>query len=134
MDPTIINTIITAATTLLVSIGTWQITTKQARKKDAEEMKASLTKLIEQYRDELHNRMEDLQTDVNNIQASVTQVNGTVQQQIAIIELKIDTLSERVEKHNGVIERTYKLERDVEVQEEKIRVANHRIEDLEAKK
>ncbi len=52
---------------------------------------------------------------------------------IALIDYRLDELSKRVEKHNSVIERTYKLERAVEVDEEKIKVANHRIEDLERK-
>ena len=33
---------------------------------------------------------------------------------MARVETKIDTLSSRVEKHNNVIERTYKLETEVE--------------------
>ena len=35
--------------------------------------------------------------------------------QIALIEQKIDQLSTRVEKHNSVIERMYRLEGEVEV-------------------
>lgn len=34
----------------------------------------------------------------------------SISNRIAIIETKIDNLSERVEKHNSVIERTYILE------------------------
>lgn len=52
---------------------------------------------------------------------------------IALIDYRLDELSKRVEKHNNVIERTYKLEEAVKVDEEKIKVANHRIEDLERK-
>lgn len=48
-----------------------------------------------------------------------------------LIEYKIDKLSERVDKHNSVVERTYKLEQDEKLLEEKIKVANHRIDDLE---
>ena len=33
----------------------------------------------------------------------------------AVMELKIDALTEKVEKHNHLIERTYKLEQDVAV-------------------
>ena len=33
----------------------------------------------------------------------------------ALIEYKLDELTKRVDKHNNVIERTYKLERDVAV-------------------
>lgn len=45
--------------------------------------------------------------------------------------LRIDILENKVEKHNNFIERTYKLEEQVSLHEEKIKVANHRIEDLE---
>lgn len=45
--------------------------------------------------------------------------------------LRIDVLEKTVEKHNNFIERTYKLEEQVGLHEEKIKVANHRIEDLE---
>ena len=50
-----------------------------------------------------------------------------------LIEYQIDKLSERVDKHNSVIARTYKLEQDYAVVAEQIKVANHRIEDLERK-
>lgn len=52
----------------------------------------------------------------------------------AMIEYKLDELSKRVDKHNSVIERTYKLEQEAAVMEEQIKVANHRIEDLEKDK
>ena len=45
---------------------------------------------------------------------------------------KIDELKKQVEKHNSVIDRTYKLEERATLAEEKIEVANHRISDLEA--
>ena len=51
--------------------------------------------------------------------------------QIALIQKDIQTLSDRVNLHNGVIERTYVLEQKTAVQEEQIKVANHRIDDLE---
>lgn len=50
---------------------------------------------------------------------------------IGLIEYKIDELTMKVEKHNNLVERTYKLEEATKINEEKIRVANHRIEDLE---
>lgn len=51
----------------------------------------------------------------------------------ALMEYKLDELTKRVDKHNNVVERTYSLERKMKVQEEQIKVANHRIEDLERK-
>ena len=51
----------------------------------------------------------------------------------ALIAYRIEQLEIKVNRHNNVIERTYKLEERTELQEEKIKVANHRIEDLERK-
>lgn len=60
---------------------------------------------------------------INNVyQSSKTQ---------ALIEYKIDELSKRVDKHNNLVERTYKLEEQTVLQDEKIKVANNRIADLE---
>lgn len=44
---------------------------------------------------------------------------------------RIEQLEKKVEKHNSVIERVYLLERHEAVIDEEIKVANHRIEDLE---
>ena len=48
-----------------------------------------------------------------------------------LISYRIEQLEKKVEKHNSVIERTYKLEEVQKVQEEQIKTANHRIDDLE---
>jgi hypothetical protein len=44
---------------------------------------------------------------------------------------RIDQLEKKVEKHNQVVERVYILERKDAVEEEEIKVINHRISDLE---
>ena len=44
---------------------------------------------------------------------------------------RIEQLEKKVEKHNKVVERVYVLEKNEAVIEEEIKVANHRIEDLE---
>jgi len=51
--------------------------------------------------------------------------------EINVIKQQIVTLSERVEKHNQVVGRTFALERRMDVAEERIKVGNHRIDDLE---
>ena len=52
----------------------------------------------------------------------------------ALIEYRLMELEKKQDKHNDVIERTYKLEEVTALHEEKIKVANHRIEDLERSK
>lgn len=44
---------------------------------------------------------------------------------------RIAQLEKKVEKHNSVVERVYQLEKGEAVIEEEIKVANHRISDLE---
>ena len=44
---------------------------------------------------------------------------------------RVEQLEKKVDKHNTIIERTYRLEQDEAVIEEKIKVANNRIADLE---
>lgn len=48
-----------------------------------------------------------------------------------LTQYRLEQLEKKVQAHNNLIERTYKLEERTEIQEEKIKVANHRIEDLE---
>lgn len=109
MPTEIITALISGFVTLVVAIGTWHFTSKKDRD---ENKKLVLTKV-----DELKNDISD--------------INARVQQQIAVIDIKIETLSQRVEKHNNVIERTYRLEETDKLLDEKIKVANHRLEDLE---
>ena len=47
---------------------------------------------------------------------------------------RLEPLEKKVDKHNTVIERTYKLEETQAIMEEQIKVANHRIADLENQK
>ena len=51
-------------------------------------------------------------------------IYGTIKTRLNYIEAKLD-------KHNNVVERVYKLEKDQAVLDEKQEVANHRIKDLE---
>ena len=51
----------------------------------------------------------------------------------ALIAYRLEQLEEKVNKHNQVVERTFRLEDNDKLMEEKIKVANHRIEDLEHK-
>ena len=48
-----------------------------------------------------------------------------------LTQYRLEQLEKKVEVHNQVVDRVYKLEERTELQEEKIKVANHRIEDLE---
>lgn len=86
---------------------------------------------VSKTRQELQNtqnqKFEELKSQVSDIKASN-------QQTMAVMQLSLDNLTKQVEKHNSVIERTYHLEERMSVVEEKQKVANHRIEDMEKAK
>ena len=68
-------------------------------------------------------------TGVVAIVVGVIQSNKTK----ALIEYKVEQLTKEVNEHNKLIDRTYKLEEITAIHEEKIKIANHRIDDLESK-
>lgn len=49
----------------------------------------------------------------------------------ALLAYRIEQLEQKVNKHNNLVERTYHLQEEQELIKEKIKVANHRIDDLE---
>lgn len=56
----------------------------------------------------------------------------TATEQTKLTLYRIDQLEQKVNKHNNLIDRMYKVEDRLNVDEEKIKVANNRIKDLEA--
>ena len=50
---------------------------------------------------------------------------------IKLLEYKLDQLEHKVDLHNNAVERLYIVEKKLGVDEERINVANHRIDDLE---
>ena len=49
----------------------------------------------------------------------------------ALIAYRLEQLEQKVSKHNNLVERTYALEESVALMDERQKVANHRITDLE---
>lgn len=49
----------------------------------------------------------------------------------ALIVYRLEQLENKVQTHNNLIERMYKAEDQINIHEEKIKMANHRIDDLE---
>lgn len=49
----------------------------------------------------------------------------------ALLEFRIKALEQKVEAHNNLVERMYAAEDRLNITDEKLKVANHRIDDLE---
>ena len=50
---------------------------------------------------------------------------------ISLIAYKLERLTKKVDLHNNAVERLYEVEKRLGIDEEKIKVSNHRIDDLE---
>ena len=55
------------------------------------------------------------------------------EQNIVLISYRLEQLEQKVDHHNNLIERTYELEKQQAQTDEKVKVINHRIADLEGK-
>lgn len=49
----------------------------------------------------------------------------------ALMEYKLDQLTKKVELHNNAVKRLYEAEKRLDVHDEKLKVVNHRVDDLE---
>ena len=95
----------------------------QMRKRDIEQ-----DKQITEIKNELNKHIADVKTELRE---QIVELSAAYQQSTAIVTVKLDELDKKQEKHNQVIERVYKLEKTADVHDEKIKVANNRILDLE---
>ena len=74
-----------------------------------------------------------MEIDVNIIVSLIT-LAGTILTVISGSRLtvyRIQKLEEKVQAHNNLIDRMYKVEQRVEVDENRLKVSEHRIDDLE---
>lgn len=63
---------------------------------------------------------------------SILTANRLTNYKIEVVQKEMEELKDETKKHNEVIARTFKLEEKTSVLDEKIRTANHRIDDLES--
>jgi len=64
---------------------------------------------------------------------SLIAVWATNRRASALIAYRLEQLEKKVTLHNNLVERMYAVEERTSVTEEKVKVVNHRIDDLEAK-
>lgn len=132
----LISGVVSAFSAILVFIAG-----EKARKQKAEELHANqladtekaIRETLNEHREEYLNHITKVNSSIKDMEDSITNMKAVYQQTVAIVDLKIEALEKAQNKHNNIIERTYKLEQDSVLQSEQIKVANHRIEDLEKK-
>lgn len=93
---------------------------EQAQNEQLDALRRDMTSQINEIRSDFMAHMQEL---------IATQQDITTKMQL--FGYQLENLGKNVEKHNQVVERTYSLERRMDLAEEKQRVANNRIDDLE---
>ena len=116
MSTEIITAIISAVTTLIVSIGTWQISNREAQRKQEQAMR----EMLNEHKKETGKQISELRSDLNRFDAQV-------QERLAVMDVNVKTLSEQVNKHNNLVDRMYKVENRTDLQDEQINHLKERL-------
>lgn len=124
---TIITGIITAVVTLAVCL----INNAVQLKRDRNARENAYNEQINSLKTDFTAQISEIRADFMAHMEELISTQQEITTKMQIFSIQLDELSKRVEKHNNVIERTYALEKKMDVTEEKIRVANNRISDLE---
>ena len=99
----------------------------------------TLREVSERHNKEFQDFREAHSKDINDIKLLISEVKADDKQQISLLTERIDVLSERVEKHNNVMEKVYDLQtlavKMGEIQkraDERIDILDKKMERLEA--
>lgn len=87
----------------------------------------NLKEISKEYREEF----KKVNARLDNLSDAIKEVKTDNQTTVTLIQNEISTLSNRVEKHNNVIDRTYALELAVAVLDNREKVSENRLSDLE---
>jgi hypothetical protein len=68
---------------------------------------------------------------ISNMDKQIAVKDSDLKGEIAVIKFEIVELRKSQDKHNQMIERMYTAEKDIATIKQDMKVANHRIEDLE---
>lgn len=120
----IISGLVSSFSAILVFIGNENVR-KQKVKEQSEaqlkELEDSITSTLSEHRKEYLDGIDKITKRLDEVDGTITNIQAVYQQNTAVIELKIQTLSDHVEKHNNVVERTYNLESKTGILSEKIK-------------
>ena len=120
------TTIIVAVIGGIITLTGYVIVDKREKNKQLDKFKDDILGELSKHREEYLDGIQGVKDDITDLRA-------TYQQSQAVICLQISGLEKKQDKHNSIIERTFKLEQEVEVLKNRESVSEHRIEDLERK-
>lgn len=96
---------------------------QETHKEQLKEIKKSFKETVDDIKQDFKDKLHDIKELISE----------KIAENSKRFEENLSRLEDKQDKHNSVIERQFLLEKKEEINEEQIKVANHRIEDLEAK-
>ena len=87
-----------------------ELAEKQRQAEQLEKFKEEIIKTLDTHR-------KEYLEGIDGVKDTITDMKATYQTTVATVSLQISNLEEKQDKHNSIIERTYKLESDVRVLE-----------------
>ena len=140
MATEVITAIISGVITLICALLTFIATQKKARNEQIQrledfqkEQQKQIIQLHDDVRDEMSRLQDSYSEHLVEVKSMINEMKASYQQMQSTIELRLDALEKKQDKHNSVIERTYELERQVAVLDNREKVSENRLTDLERK-
>lgn len=125
--PSLITGIVTALGTILGFISTM----KQQNKKANDELRQSLENKLDSHKKEYLTEINAIHEQIQSNTASLAEMKAQTEKWQSNYEIKMDNLVEKVCKHNNFMERVAILEKDVAVLNNREKVSENRLLDLE---
>lgn len=128
--PSLITGIVTALGTILGFISTM----KQQNKKSNDELRDSLEKKLDAHKSEYLSEIDAIHKQIQSNTASLTEMKAQTEKWQSNYEIKMDNLVEKVSKHNNFMEKLQQAQLDIAVLQNREKVSENRLKDLENEK
>lgn len=138
MDTSIVSAAIAGVSAIVICIINNYVTVRKVQNESYDKIREQLAitrntseEHIAELRKDINGTLTEMSAKMKEIIANQELYQAGITKDIEMISYCMKNLETKVEKHNNVVERTYALEKNTEVLNEKVRVANARISDLE---
>lgn len=125
------TSILTGIITGVITITVCLINNAVQLKRDRNAREQANNEQLENLRRDMTNQINDIRSDFLAHLQEMIATQQEITSKMQLFGYQLDTLGKSVEKHNQVVERTYSLERRMDVAEEKQRASERRIDGLE---
>lgn len=125
------NEVITALIEGIVVLACGFLTFIPAMKKIKNEQIAQLDAFKAEMRQTMSDVQDNYAKSLAEILGQVSDLKASYQQSMAVIQLQISNLEKKQDLHNGLVERTYKLEEQVAVLDNREKVSENRLSNIE---